>query len=327
MVTKVFFIGGTGIISSACVRRALAAGMEVTVLNRGTTLRRPLPDDVRVVVADIRDPGAVQSALDGLEFDVVVDFVAFTPEHVETDIKLFRGNVRQFVHISSASAYQKPLAQLPITESTPLANPFWEYSRDKIACEERLTAAYRDEGFPVTIVRPSSTYDRTALPFLGEWTAIDRMRRGLPVVVPGDGTSLWVLTHHDDFANAFVRLLGNPHAVGDTFHITGDEVQTWDQIFRTLAQAAGCEPHLVHIASDAIARHVPEWGPPLLGDAAHSVVFDNTKIKRLAPGWVADIPFVQGAAEMIAWRDEDPARRVPDPAADAAFDALVARYG
>lgn len=327
MATKVLFIGGTGIISSACVRRALAAGMEVTVLNRGTTLRRPQPDDVRVIVADIRDTAAARGALDGLAFDVVADFVAFTPDHVESDIALFRGAVGQFVHISSASAYQKPLAHLPITESTPLANPFWEYSRDKIACEERLIAAYRDEGFPVTIVRPSSTYDRTALPFLGEWTAIDRMRRGLPVVVPGDGTSLWVLTHHEDFAKAFVRLLGNPHAVGDTVHITGDELQTWDQIFRTLAQAAGCEPQLVHIASESIAKQVPEWGPPLLGDAAHSVIFDNTKIKRLAPGWVADIPFVRGAAEMIAWRDEDPARRVPDAATDVAFDTLIATYG
>jgi nucleoside-diphosphate-sugar epimerase len=323
---KVLFIGGTGIISSACVRSAIADGMEVFVLNRGKTSRRPLPDEARVLIGDVRDTAAVRDALEDLDFDVVVDFVGFTPDHIETDIALFQGSVGQFVYISSASAYQKPLAQLPITESTPLANRYWEYSRDKIACEALLNAAYRDKGFPVTIVRPSSTYDKTCLPFLGEWTAIDRMRRGLPVVVPGDGTSLWVLTHHEDFADAFVSLLGNPHAIGDTFHITSDELQTWNQIFLTLGHAAGCEPQLVHIASDSIAKTVPEWGPPLLGDAAHSVIFDNSKIKRLAPGWAARIPFAQGAAEMIRWRDEDGARRVADPTVDAAFDALVAAY-
>jgi nucleoside-diphosphate-sugar epimerase len=322
----VLFIGGTGKISSACAARAVQSGFDLTVLLRGETHDRPLPPEAQILRGDIRDPASVRSALGNRRFDVVVDFVGFTEEHVRTDIALFRGRIGQYVFISSASAYQKPLGHLPITESTPLANPFWQYSRDKIVCEEVLNRAYRDEGFPVTIVRPSSTYDRTSLPFLGEWTAIDRIRRGKPIVVPGDGTSLWVLTHHVDFAAAFVPLLGNPQAIGDTFHITGDEVQTWDQIFRTLGRAAGAEPAIVHISSDSIARAVPEWGPPLLGDAAHSVIFDNSKVRRLAPGWVATIPFTRGAREIIAWHDADPARQRVNPQDNAAFDALIAAH-
>jgi len=321
---SVLFMGGTGKISSACARVAVERGIDLTVLNRGRTSLRRIPADVRTLTADVRDKASIRTALEGLDFDAVVNFIAYTPDHVGADIDLFTGRTGQYVFISSASVYQKPVAQLPIRESTPLRNPYWAYARDKIASEERLTAEYREHGFPVTIVRPSHTYDRTTIPLLGGWTAVDRMRRGLPVVVPGDGTSLWTLTHHADLARAFVPLLGRPQAIGDTFHITGDETQPWNQIFTTLARAAGAEPYLVHISSEQIARTVPAWGPALLGDAAHSVVFDNTKIKEHVPGWAATISWAEGAREIIDWFDADPARRVADPEAEARIDSLVA---
>jgi nucleoside-diphosphate-sugar epimerase len=320
----VLFIGGTGTISSACAETSLRAGHELTILNRGATPTRPVPEGAEVVHADIRNPSAVREALGDRTFDVVVDFVAFTPEHVQTDIDLFSGRTGQYVFISSASAYQKPPARLPILESTPLRNPFWQYSRDKIACEDLLTVAYRDHGFPVTIVRPSHTYDRTSIPTMGGWTDIDRMRRGLPVVVHGDGTSLWTLTHHRDFANAFVGLLGRPQAYGDSFTITSDNWLTWNQVYTALADAAGvAQPHLVHVASQTIAAADPELGPGLLGDKAHSVIFDNSKIKSLVPGWVATIPYAVGAREIIDWHDADPSRQVVDQSRNALWDKLI----
>jgi nucleoside-diphosphate-sugar epimerase len=243
---------------------------------------------------------------------VVVNWVEFTPDQVAQDIEFFRGRTGQYIFISSASAYQKPLAGLPITESTPMHNPFWTYSRNKIACEERLLAAYRREEFPATIVRPSHTYDRTMLPLLGGWTDVARMRRGLPVLVHGDGTSLWVLTHHADFARGFVGLLGNPHAIGQAIHITSDEILTWNQIYRLMGRAAGVEPHLVHVASETIAAFDPDLGANLLGDKAHSVIFDNAKIKRLVPDFVATRSFAQGAREIVEWYDADPTRRTVD---------------
>jgi nucleoside-diphosphate-sugar epimerase len=261
---RILFIGGSGVISSACVARAVAAGHDVTVLNRGgSSTLRPLPDGVSGVVGDIRDADSVREALrhggrDPLEFDVVCEFLAFTPEHVRVDLDLFEGRVGQYVFISSASAYQTPPSRLPVTESTPLVNPFWQYSRDKIACETLLVEAVRERGFPATIVRPSHTYDRTLLPTTGHWTDIARMRAGRPVVVHGDGTSLWTITHHVDFAVAFVGLLGNPLAVGDSFHITGDHAPTWNQIYGWLAEAAGVEePDLVHVAPTPSPPSIP----------------------------------------------------------------------
>ncbi len=320
---KVLFIGGTGIISSACARQALELDIELTALVRGRSNERPLPAAVEVLHADIRDGASADAALGDRSFDVVVDYVAFTPEQVRADLERFLGRVGQYIFISSASAYRKPLASLPIVEGTPLANPYWQYSRDKIACEELLMAAWRDEAFPVTIVRPSHTYDRLSLPTLAGYTDIDRMRRGDPVVVHGDGTSLWVLTHHLDFARAFVGLLGNPKAIGECFHITSDLLLTWNEIYETLARAAGCEAQLVHVASETIARAVPKWGPGLLGDKAHSLMFDNTKIKRVVPGWAASIPFSQGAREIIDFFDGEASRRRVDAEADAAMDTLV----
>jgi nucleoside-diphosphate-sugar epimerase len=321
---KVLFIGGTGIISSACAARAVAAGIELTVINRGSTAIRPLPGGVEVLTADVRDTAAVRAALGGRSFDVVADFIAFTPDHVRAGIELFTGRTGQYVFISSASAYQKPVTRLPIVESTPLRNPYWQYSRDKIACEDLLVAAYRGSGFPATIVRPSHTYDRTTIPVTGGWTAIDRMRRGQEVVVHGDGTSLWTMTHHTDFAKAFVGLLGHPQAIGDSFHITSDEVLTWNQIYHLLAAAAGVEARLVHVASATIAATLPDAGPGLVGDKAHSVTFDNSKVKAVVPDYVATVPFASGAREIVAWYDADPARRSVDAAVDAAFDKLVA---
>ncbi|MBO0869912.1 MAG: SDR family oxidoreductase, partial [Micromonosporaceae bacterium] len=285
MSLKVLFIGGTGTISSACARVAIERGIDLFALNRGQNTKHPLPEGASLLRADIRDPASVKEALGDREFDAVVDWVAFTPEHVQTDVELFRERTAQYVFISSASAYQTPPARLPIVESTPLRNPYWRYSRDKIACEDLLTAAYRESGFPVTIVRPSHTYGRTQVPFDGGWTAVARMRAGKPIVVHGDGTSLWTLTHHDDFARGFVPLLGHPRTIGEAIQITSDDVLTWNQIAQTLAAAAGATCRIVHVPSDAIAAADPAWGAGLLGDKAHSMVFDMTKLRRLVPGW------------------------------------------
>ena len=326
MTLRVLFIGGTGIISSASVRLAVERGIDLTVLNRGVGTLRPLPDGVEVLRADVRDPAAVRAAIGDREFDAVVDWVAFTPEHVAADVEVFAGRTGQYVFISSASAYQTPPERLPVTESTPLRNPYWEYSRNKIACEDLLVRAYREDGFPATIVRPSHTYDRTLVPLDGGWTAVERMRRGKAVVVHGDGTSLWTLTHHEDFARGFVPLLGHPRTVGEAFHITSDDVLTWDQVVRALGRAAGVEPRIVHVPSDAIAAVDPEWGAGLLGDKAHSMVFDTTKLRWVVPDFAATIPFERGAREIVAWHDADPARRRVDARLDALMDDLEARF-
>ena len=322
---KLLFIGGTGIISSACSQLALERGHELVLFNRGQS-SRPIPEGARQIQSDIRNLAAAKEALADEHFDVVVNWVAFTPEHIATDLELFTGRARQYVFISSASAYQTPPTHLPITESTPLHNPFWAYSRQKIACENRLMRAYRETGFPVTIVRPSHTYDQTLLPMRGGYTVVNRMRQGKKVVVHGDGTSLWTLTHHRDFAKGFVGLLGHPAAIGDVFHITSDELLSWNQIFQQVAAAAGVEAQLVHIPSDTLAHHDADWGSGLLGDKAHSMIFDNSKIKRLVPDFVATIPFWQGAQEIIAWYDADPARQASDPVFDQLLDELIAKY-
>jgi len=251
-----------------------------------------------------------------LSFDVVVDWIAYSPDDIERDLRLFSGRTGQFVFISSASCYQKPLLNPIVTESTPLRNPFWNYSRQKIACEDRLLRAYRDDAFPVTIVRPSHTYDK-GLPssFGGGFTMIDRMRRGLPIIVHGDGTSLWTLTHSEDYA------------IGHAFHITSDEALTWDQIHRTVAAAAGVEARLVHIPSEFLARMEPNLEGSLIGDKATSVIFDNSKIKRYVPGYQAAIPFREGARRALAWIEADPSRMKVDPAANETIERILAAYG
>lgn len=324
---KVLFIGGTGIISSACSALAVERGIDLTLLNRGETTKRPVPEGANVRVGDIRDPASVEKALGDRTFDVVVDWVAYTPAHVEADLEYFRGRTDQYVFISSASAYHKPVRSLPITESTPLHNPFWAYSRNKAACERRLMRAYREEGFPVTVVRPSHTYDRTLLPFKGRYTVVDRMRQGRPVVVHGDGTSLWVMTHHRDFAKGFLGVLGNDRALGEAYHITSDEVLTWNQIFKVVAKAAGVdEVQMVHVPSAFIHAFDKDWGAGLLGDKTYSVFFDNTKIKRLVPDFVAETPFVEGAREIVDWFDADPARQAVDASWNRKFDTIIDAY-
>ena len=323
---KVLFVGGTGIISSACARMALDRGVDLTLLCRGKSGRHAAPHGAKVIHADARDAGSMRHALGDARFDAVVQWVGFVPAHVELDIQVFRARTDQYIFISSASVYQTPPSRLPITESTPAHNPYWQYSRDKIACEDRLIHAYRGESFPVTIVRPSHTYDVGLLPIHGGWTVVDRMRRGLPVVVHGDGTSLWTLTHNDDFARGFVELLGMSAAIGDTFHITSDETLTWNQIHELIGHAAGVHPRLVHVPSDLIAAIDPDWGASLLGDKAHSMVFDNTKIKRVVPGYLARTSYASKAREQIAWYDENAARRVVNDATNVTIDRIIAQY-
>ena len=261
---KILFIGGTGIISSACSREVLNQGMELFLLNRGKSIR-PVPDGAQVLIADIHDPDSVNTIIRDHHFDTIVDWIAFTPDQVYQDINLFRNKTHQYIFISSASAYQTPPSILPVTESTILDNPYWEYSRNKIACEELLVDVYRKEKYPITIVRPSHTYDATLLPFHGGWTMMNRMVKGQKVVVQGDGTSLWTLTHNTDFARAFVGLIGNSHAIGESVHITSDECLNWNQIYQLLAEAAGVSPHLVHIPSELINAYDAEWGCQFVG--------------------------------------------------------------
>ena len=327
---RVLFIGGTGIISTACTRLAAERGIDLTLLRRGQHSAH-VPANVRTLTADIDDPTAAARALENTSFDAVVDWIAFTPAHVERDLALFRGRTRQYIFISSASAYQKPPGHYLITESTPLANPYWQYSRDKIACEEFLSKAYREEGFPITIVRPSLTYGETQIPLaVNSWprsyTIVDRMRRGKKVIVPGDGTSLWVITHNSDFAKGLVGLLGHRQAIGEAFHITSDEAMCWDQFYRLTAEAAGVDAKLVHIPSDFLAACYPEKLGSLVGDKSVSVVFDNSKIKRFVPGYCATTRYSEGVRDAIAWFDADPARQIVDHDANARWDKLLAAW-
>ena len=327
---RVLFIGGTGIISTACTQLAADRAIDLTLVVRGQH-NTSLPPSIKTLRFDVHDIPAASRALDGMQFDAVVDWIAFTTEDVERDLNLFRARTRQFIFISSASVYQKPQTHYLMTESTPIANPYWQYSRDKIACEERLLKAYRDEGFPVTIVRPSLTYGETLIPLaVNSWpksyTIVDRMLRGEKVIVPGDGSSLWTITHNSDFAKGLVGLLGNEQAIGQAFHITSDEVMTWDQYYRIVAHAAGVEPKLVHIASDFITTCEPELTGSLIGDKAVSVVFDNSKIKRFVPGFCATTRFEQGMRQSLAWFDADPARKQIDQQANVLWDKLIRSY-
>lgn len=323
---KVLFIGGTGVISSACAELAVQQGIDLYLLNRGQTMTRPAPVGAALLHGDIRNRGSAEAALRGHSFDVVVDWIAFTPQHVQTDIDLFQGGVGQYIFISSASAYQTPPASLPVTESTRLDNPFWEYSRQKIACEELLVQAYRDVKFPMTIVRPSHTYDATKIPLFGGYTSLKRMKEGRPVLVYGDGTSLWTLTHACDFAKGFVPLLGNARALGEAFHITSDEWLSWNQIYHIMAAALGVEARLVHVPSELVNAYDPLHGEALLGDKSHSMIFDNSKIKRLAPGFACTTPFAWGAREIVAWHEANPARQVIDPFVEDLITRVLAAY-
>lgn len=324
---KILFIGGTGKISSAVSRQVIELGHELYLLNRGRQAQNP--PGSRSLKADVNQPKAARAALRDLQFDVVVDWIGFIPADVERDLALFKDRTRQFIFISSASIYQKPPTLYLVTESTPLHNPFSDYSSNKIACEQRLLRAYREENFPVTIVRPSYTYNHyfpLAVGGFGCFTLADRLRQGKPIIVHGDGSSLWVMTHAEDFGRGFVGLLGNPQAIGHAFHITSDEVLTWNQIYQTIAAALGVEANIVHIPSDFIAQQVPELAGSLLGDKSWSVVFDNRKIKTFVPGFQAVIPFHAGIRRTVAWFDADKKRRRVDPAVNTEMDRILEAY-
>jgi nucleoside-diphosphate-sugar epimerase len=320
---RILFLGGNGMISSACAAEVVRAGHELTVCTRGPG-NRELPAPVRRIQVNVHDPVALRDVLAGHDFDAVVNFVGYKPETISADTETFAGRTGQYVFISTASVYARPIALLPITESTPRRNNGFAYPQDKIACEEVLERAYREHDFPATIVRPAHTYDRSVVPMLGGWTLIERMRQGKPVVVHGDGTSLWTLTHSADFARAFVPLLGNSHTLGDAVHITSDEILTWDQIHQIMARAAGVVPKLVHRSSEDIGAVIPDWAAVLVHDFAHTLLFDNTKLRRLVPGFAPRIPFDVGAREIVAYHDADPARQQINAELDAAFDRLSA---
>ena len=324
---KVLFIGGTGFISTAVSRMAIERGMELYLLNRG--IRSSEITGALQLTGDIHLPESIRNALKDLKFDVVVDWIAFTPEDIERDLSVFRGRTKQFVFISSASAYQKPPANYVISESTPLENPYWEYSRNKIACEDLLMKAYQEEAFPVTIVRPSYTYN-TYLPVaiggFGCYTLADRMLKGKPIIVHGDGTSLWVNTHAEDFAKGFLGLLGYEKAIGQAFHITSDEVLTWNQIYQTIAEALGVEAKIVRIPSDFIVKVVPRLTGDLLGDKTWSVVFDNSKIKSFVPEFQATIPFKEGMRRAMEWFAADEKRRLVDGKVNQEMDLIIQVY-
>jgi nucleoside-diphosphate-sugar epimerase len=326
---KALFIGGTGTISAAITRQLAEQGCELYLLNRGTR-NAGLPPGVRTIQADIRDEAQVAGLLGDSKFDVVADFIAFHPEDVERDYRLFAGRTKQYMFISSASAYQKPLSDYRITEGTPLSNPYWEYSRNKIACEEYLIRQYRETGFPVTIVRPSHTYDERALPLgvhgrNGTWQVARRMLANKPVIIHGDGTSLWTMTHNSDFARGFIGLMGNIHAIGESVHITSDESVTWNQIYEIIADALGVKLHAVHVPSTFLAACNPpvDYRGSLLGDKAHSVVFDNAKLKRLVPGFAATTRLDQGIRRTVQHILAHPGLQTEDPEFDAWCDRVI----
>jgi nucleoside-diphosphate-sugar epimerase len=317
---RILFIGGTGLISTACSSATVSAGHELWLLNRGRSLLPTAVAKDRVLTADATDEAQVRAALEGREFDVVVQWVGYLPGHVEQDVRIFAA-AGQYVFISSASVYEKPPSHWLITEATPTVNPFWQYSLDKIACEEVLKRAQRESGFPATIVRPSLTYGPSQIPVvIGSWqkpyTIVDRMRRGATIIVPGDGTSIWTLTHNSDFAKGLVGLFGHPGAIGEDFHITSEESLTWNQIYALVGRAAGVEPNILHVPSDGIIASDAEEEGNLWGDKAYSTVFDNAKLRNLVPDFKATVPFSAGIQETVAWFDADPGRQEIDAAAN-----------
>ena len=330
MRREALFIGGTGTISMA-ITRSLAKneGWHLTLLNRGNR-KADIPDGVDVINVDINDEEAAAKVLEGKNFDTVCDFIGFVPSQLERDYRLFKGKVKQFMYISSASAYGKPVADYRITEGTALANPYWEYSRNKIACEDFLMKKFREEGFPVTIIRPSHTYDERSIPMgvhgsKGSFQVIKRMMEGKPVIVHGDGTSLWTMTFNEDFAKGFIGLMGNPHAIGEAFQITNDESLTWNQIFKTIADALNVEYKPYYVSSYFLAKvgrkYDLEGG--LIGDKANSVVFDNTKLKKAVPGFAPSIRFEEGVRRCLEYILAHPECQVEDPEFDEWCDNII----
>lgn len=325
---KALFIGGTGTISMAITRQLAAEGWDLYLLNRGTRSAE-LPDGVKVIEADINNESDAAAKLEGMQFDCVCDFIGFVPAQLERDIRLFTGKTKQFMYISSASAYHKPVRDYRINEGTTLANPYWQYSRDKIACEELLLRAYRENGFPVTIIRPSHTYDNRSVPLgvhgnKGSWQVVRRMLDGKPVIIHGDGTSLWTMTHNSDFARGFVGLMGNPHAIGESFQITSEETLTWNQIYQAIADALGVELKAYHVSSEFLAAVSDyDFTGSLIGDKSNSVVFDNAKLRLAVPEFCTKVPFVKGIRETIDYVLAHPECQQEDPEFDAWCDRVI----
>jgi len=320
---KVLFIGGTGVISSSCSQLCLKKGYDLFLLNRGKSIRTA-PEGAKIISGDINDVEAIKKLIEKEKFDSVVDWIAFSAENVKRDYELFRDKTEQYVFISSASAYS-PKRVLPITEETPLENPYWAYSRAKIDCENYLMEKYREEKYPVTIVRPSHTYDKTKNPIRVNYLPFYRMKNGKPIIIHDEGKSLWTLTHTKDFAKGFVGLLGNQKTIGEAYHITSDEVLTWNKIAETLAEKAGYEIKISHIPSEFIIKYDEEWGAGLFGDKANDAVFDNSKIKIIVPDFKATIPFSQGAAEIVEWFS-NPQNQNVDAKLDALMDKIISDY-
>lgn len=297
---KILFIGGTGVISTACSELCIEKGFDLYLLNRSLSIRKA-PTGAKVINADIRDTQAVKTVLAKEKFDVVVDWIAYTEEHVKNDYELFRDKTNQYIFISSASAYNKPPINFPITEDTNLSNPFWSYSQGKIDCENYLMRMFREENFPITICRPSHTYDKTRFPLYGNYTAFNRMKQNKNVIIHGDGNTVWTLTNAKDFAKGFIGLLGNTKTLGEAYHITSDESLTWNDIAKIIAEAAGLELKITHLPVDFIAKYDSEWGCNLLGDKAYSTVFDNSKIRKIVPEFKALITYREGVKEVIDW--------------------------
>jgi nucleoside-diphosphate-sugar epimerase len=326
---SVLYIGGTGTISASCVRLSVESGMRVAVLNRGNNAKqRDLPDEVERITGDVTDDDSLAAALEGRTFDAIVNFLSYDRDDAERAVRLLGPHTRQYVYISSGSVYGKPVLQVPITESTPTHNRFLEYARAKLRAEAVMHEAAAEHGFPMTIVRPSHTYDDANPPLPGDWTVVDRIARGDEIPVHGDGTSLWTLTHAEDFAVGLVGLLGNPRAIGETFHITGDDVHTWDQIYTTIADALGVPAKLVHVPSELYPVVAPDWfwSDLLVGDLAHSAVFDNSKIKRFVPSFGQRLTFHRAARRMLEWRAAHPEQTAPDVTTDAVLSRVVAAY-
>ena len=324
---KVLFIGGTGNISAYVSRLCIQKGIELYLLNRGK--RKVEIPGVKIINGDISNPEQLIPLINEHQWDTVVNWIAFNVNDIERDINLFSGKSKQYIFISSASAYQKPPSYPVITESTPLYNPYWDYSQNKIACEERLNLEYRNKNFPVTIVRPSLTYDTVIPVIMGGWTEytiIDRIKKGNEIIVHGDGTSLWIVTHAEDFAKGLVGLIGHQQAIGHSFHITSDEVLTWDQIYQALAEAVGIEANIIHISSDFIVNCEKSLLGSLLGDKSYSVIFDNSKIKTFVPGYNAAIPFSQGIKRTLAWFEAEPERQVINEESNKMIDNILKAY-
>jgi len=328
---RVLFVGGTGLISSACSDAAVRAGHELWLVNRGQSKLAPAVSADRIIIADATNATELRAALKGMAWDVIVQWIGFLPQHVADDLETF-ADAGQYVFISSASVYEKPPSSWLITERTPTINPLWEYSQQKIACENVLRRAHAESGFPMTIVRPSHTYGLSQIPVcVGSWerpfTIVDRMRRGAKILVPGDGTSIWTLTHNSDFAKGLLGLFGQAAAIGEDFHITSDEALSWNRIYALVGAAAGVQPDLFHVPTDALVAAEPASLGSLWGDKSNSTVFDNSKLRSVVPEFVATTPFADGIRETVAWFDADPARQAIDEEANLLWDRLAAIYG